>query len=57
MPAQLNPTDIDAYLKREYMQRNLSVSTVNVLNYAIRYYYEHVLKNKEHSGHLTYWKI
>ena len=55
-PADLTADEVTTYVQNESAQRSLSTSTVNVLSYSIRYYYEHVLHSPKHVLLLTYRK-
>lgn len=52
-PAELSPAEIETYIQNEG-SRGLSSSTINVMSYSIRYYYERVLCSPEHVLNLTY---
>jgi site-specific recombinase XerD len=56
-PSDLSAEEVTTYIQNECDARSLSVSTVNVLSYSIRYYYERVLNSPKHVMRLTYKKV
>jgi site-specific recombinase XerD len=55
-PSDLKAHEIEAYIHTEG-SRGLSSSTINVMSYSIRYYYERVLRTPERVLNLTYRKV
>lgn len=56
VPADLSADEVTAYIQSQSVDRGLSNSTVNVLSYSIRYYYERILNSPKHVVSFGYKK-